>query len=331
MKNSELFFIYLNDYFERLKLDLKSEKTIITYKTSIETFKNYLINIKGLKLEKITFDSISDDLIREYLKYLIENGSSPSTRNIKFISIKNYISFCADKDITIIPLALKISKIKVKKVVPKKHNWLNKDQVVLLLNQPSKNKIGIRDRIIMMFIFGTGARLNEALSVKIKDIHLDNDAYVLLHGKGNKARIVPLTKELVDNIKQYLKLYHLDNNPEDYLFYIYRYNFKHKMSEDNVERIVNKYSIMARKVDITFPKTHPHMLRHSYGAILYRNHLSKIEIAKLMGHENETTTELYVETDEEFIRESLRTIIDNSGFDLYDTLNKNDKERLKGK
>ena len=331
MKNSELFFIYLNDYFERLKLDLKSERTLTTYKTSLNSFKDYLTKTKGYKLEKISFNDIEDDLIREYLKYLIDNGKSVSTRNIRFISIKNYIAFCADKDLRVVPLLLKVSKIKIKKVIPKKHNWLNKEQIVYLLSQPSKNKIGIRDRFIMLFIFSTGARLNEVLSVRLKDIHEDNEPYVLLTGKGNKPRIVPLTQELVNNLKEYLKLFHPHEKSEDYLFYTFRYEEKRKMSQDNVQRLMNKYGALAKLSDESFPSIHPHMLRHSYGAILYREHLSKTEIAKLMGHESETTTERYVETDEAFIRESLKPILENNGLDLYNIISEEDKEKLKSK
>ena len=331
MKNSELFFIYLNDYLDRLKLDLKSDKTIETYKNSLIVFKNYLIEVKKQRAEKIGFKDIDDDLIREYLKYLIDKGLSLSTRNIRFISIKNYISFCADKDISILPLFLKVSKIKTKKVSPKKHNWINKKQLILLLNQTSLNKIGIRDKFIMMFMFGTGARLDETLSIKLGDIHIAEDSYVLLRGKGNKTRIVPLTIELIENLQEYLRLYHPFNKNEDYLFYVYKYKEKHKMSQDNVQRIINKYGDMARKVDDTFPKIHPHMLRHSYGAILYREHLSKTEIAKLMGHEREETTERYVETDEAFIRNSLKDILQNKGLDLYKDISEEDKQLLRRK
>ena len=70
----------------------------------------------------------------------------------------------------------------------------------------------------MMFIFATCAGLDEAPSVKIKDFHFNDKAYVLLHGKDNELRIVQLTSELVENLKEYLKLFHYSQNPNDYLF-----------------------------------------------------------------------------------------------------------------
>ena len=85
---------------------------------------------------------------------------------------------------------------------------------------------------------------------------------------------------------------------------------------------------MARKIDIDIPKLHPHMLRHSFGAILYRSGMSRAEIAKLMGHEQESTTEIYVETDVEMIREILKRINGEKIKDDYENLSEEKKDRL---
>lgn len=66
------------------------------------------------------------------------------------------------------------------------------------------------------------------------------------------------------------------------------------MSEDNVQRIVRKYGKLAKEQDNTIPEVHPHMPRHSYGAQLYRLGASLPEIAKLMGHSEIRTTEIYL-------------------------------------
>ena len=155
MKNSDLFFSAVNDYIERLRLDLKSEKTITTYMEGLESFRFYLCGQMGMNIEKIRFSDIDDDTIRNFLKYLIESGHSLSTRNIKLISIKGYIRYCAEKDITLLPLQLKVSNIRTKKVQPKKHNWITSAQVRSLLEQPPKNRTGIRDRFIMLLLFST--------------------------------------------------------------------------------------------------------------------------------------------------------------------------------
>lgn len=72
------------------------------------------------------------------------------------------------------------------------------------------------------------------------------------------------------------------------------------------------------------------MLRHSYGAILYRNNMSKAEIAKLLGHEQESTTEIYVETDVDMIRDSLKQISKEDQEELYASLSLDERNKIKG-
>jgi integrase len=77
---------------------------------------------------------------------------------VRYISLKN---------IELVPLQIALSTLKHKTIHPKRNNWLNKEQVLLLLGQPNDTKIGVRDRFIMLFLFLTGARLNE-ISVTIQ-------------------------------------------------------------------------------------------------------------------------------------------------------------------
>ncbi len=136
------------------------------------------------------------------------------------------------------------------------------------------------DRFILLILFSTGMRLNELLECRIGAVHLfGKDSYIYIKGKGDKERVIPITKETIDNIKVYLGLFHKTFNNEDFLIYTIHDGLRHKMSADNVQRIVKKYADMAKSTDDDFPELHPHMLRHSYGAVLYRNNMSKAEIA----------------------------------------------------
>ena len=87
---------------------------------------------------------------------------------------------------------------------------------------------------------------------------------------------------------------------------------------------------MARKTDSSFPNVHPHLMRHSYGAQLYRLGLSLAEIAKLLGHENITTTEIYAETDLAMATEALKKMIGNQPAREWDNLSEEDKVKFLG-
>lgn len=333
MKKNENFFSYVNDFVEDMRLNLKSEKTIETYIEGLNSFRKYLSKERKIKLQKMTWEVIGPDIIREYLKHLIDEHMTISTRNTRLTSIKQYIAFCTYKHIELTGLFDSINKIKCKTVIPKKHNWISKEQIMLILEQTNRNKKGIRDRFIMFFLFATGVRLSELLSIKLKDIEIGTKySYVRVLGKGNKTRIIPVTKEFIDNYQYYLTLYHSHTNSDDYIFHVKIKGQRFPMSEDNVQRILNKYGLLAKKIDSSLPKIHPHLFRHSFGALMYRNGLSLPEIAKLMGHEQLSTTEIYAETDIEMLKKAFEkaNINDKNIDNKWDKLTENERLRVLG-
>ena len=203
---------------------------------------------------------------------------------------------------------------------------------MLLLDQPESTRTGIRDRFVILFLFTTGVRLDELRHIRIKDLIIeDKYPYVRVTGKGNKNRIIPVSDEsFLDNYNYYCSLYHTDKNPDEHLFYTVLRGEKGIMSEDNIQRILKKYADKARISDPSFPGVHPHLLRHSYGAQLYRLGLSLAEIAKLLGHENISTTEIYAETDLEMTKAALRKMLGNQPAREWDNLSEEDKIKLLG-
>lgn len=121
-----MFFIYVKDFLDNMRIELKSERTIQTYKESLNAFRLYLRQVHGRQVDEITFEYVTEDTIRRFTSWVAENNSI-GTRNIRLSAIKSYLQYAADRDIELIPLQLKTAKIKHKKTYPKKHNWLDKD------------------------------------------------------------------------------------------------------------------------------------------------------------------------------------------------------------
>lgn len=83
---------------------------------------------------------------------------------------------------------------------------MTRDAIKVILEQPPKTKIGIHDRFFMLFLYGTGARVSEALNVRLKDLEIaTKDPFVRILGKGNKPRCVPLLDITVENLHYYLR------------------------------------------------------------------------------------------------------------------------------
>jgi len=313
-KNNEqpLFFCYTRDFLcLRLReQDLRSINTIKAYRQGLNSFRLFMLARYNKGAAKITFEAVTADVVREYLKCLLDQGIALSTRNHRLTSLKQYLKYCAERDLELTQIYISVSKIKQATVRPKKGLWMSREAVQAILAQPPQTRIGIRDRFLMVFLYSTGARISEALNVRLNDIEtLTADPFVRLLGKGNKPRCVPLLDVALDNLQYYLDLYHPQQNPGDYLFYTIIKGRKDKMSVANAERFIKKYGHEAQSHCAAVPETvHPHLFRHSYGAHLYRMGFSLPVIAKLLDHESLNTTERYAETDADMINEAFNTL-----------------------
>jgi len=312
-KNDKQMFFYLTRDFLFLRLreqDLRSDNTVTAYRQGLNNFRLYMLTQQGKGVGKVTFEIVTADIVRKYLKHLINNGAAPTTRNHRLTCLKQYLGYCAERNVELAQFYIPISKIKQMRTHHKKGIWMSREAIQAILAQPPKTKLGIRDRFLMIFLYGTGARISEVLNVKLKDIEtLTKEPFVRLIGKGNKSRCVPLLDVTLDNFDYYLSLYHPNRNPDDYLFFTVIKGRKDKMSVANAERFIKKYGNHARLDCPQIPESvHPHLFRHSYGAHLYRMGFSLPVIAKLLDHESLDTTERYAETDFDMVNQAFQAV-----------------------
>jgi site-specific recombinase XerD len=307
-----MFFRYVADFlFIRLKEhERRSENTINAYRHGLNCFRVFMAG-RGVRADKVSFAMISTDLVREYMKWLVDNnGNSLNTRNHRLTCLKSYIRYCAERDVANTQTMIDISYVRNVTVRARKNAWMTREAVQAVLEQPPKTKLGVRDRFFMLFLYGTGARVSEALNVKVGDIELSpKDPYVRILGKGNKPRCVPILDITMENLIVYMDAYHPDADKDDHLFYTVIKGHKDRMSVANAERFVKKYGETARLVCPQVPMSvHPHMFRHSYGAHLYRMGFALPVIAKLLDHESLSTTEVYAETDADMVNEAFNSL-----------------------
>ena len=265
----------------------------MAYSRGLNSFRKFMLSQYNKGIVHTTSEMITADIVHEYLKWLVDNGAALTTRNHRLTCLKQYMMYCAERNVELMQFYLPVSKIKQVKVRPKKGLWMTRDAVRAVLSQPPKTKIGIRDRFLMIFLYGTGARISEVLDVKLKDIEtLTKEPFARPLGKGDKPRCVPLLDITIENLEYYISLYHPQKKPDDFLFYTIIKGRQDKMSVANAERLIKKYGSQARRECSQVPENvHPHLFRHSYGAHLYRLGFSLPVIAKLLDHESLSTTE----------------------------------------
>ena len=161
-------------------------------------------------------------------------------------------------------------------------------------------------------MYESGARINEVLSLKQKDLKPAGDGEVDIHfyGKGNKHRITPLSREIWKQYENYCKKYHQEKDPEALLFYTCHNSnrSRSKMSSDNVSRILADCERRARKERPGLLHLHSHLFRRSRAMHLYQAGVPLPTISEWLGHSNIETTRFYAKITEEMKRDALHKL-----------------------
>ena len=149
-----------------------------------------------------------------------------------------------------------------------------------------------RDRLIVEFLYSSGVRVSESVSMKVNDLNLKERIAQVRGGKGNKDRIIILSHNWISDLKRYLKRKKIQSE-----FVFSKKNGK-QISTDTVQRIIRE---AAQKAGIP-KKITPHSLRHSFATHLLDSGENIRKIQELLGHSNLNTTQIYTKVSVEGLK-----------------------------
>lgn len=313
------FAKYLTDFLTIYLAGQKnvSRNTILAYRDTFKLLLRYCQDVKKIPAERITMDTLSTELITDFLNWLeTERNCCISTRNQRLASIHSFFRYVQGEDPTGVYLFQKIIAIPAKKYEKEHVIHLTPDVMKLILNQPDRNTVkGRRDLTLLSMLYDTGARVQELIDIKVIDIILDSPAVVVLTGKGQKIRRVPLMNNTVNLLKNYLAENDLMKQWKNQ-YPLFVNNQNNKLTKEGVSYILNKYVSMSRLVSSSVPEhISPHVLRHSKAMHLLQAGVNLIYIRDFLGHVDIKTTEIYARAD----TEAKRKAIENAYPDIIDS------------
>ena len=273
-----------------------SSKTIRSYKTTFQMLITYFVEEKNMKLTDITFENVTKEMILDFLNYLEgEKKNSIRTRNQRLAAIHSFYQYCSVEEIEHIENIQKILSIKTKKYEKKVQEYLTKEEVQTLLAsiEPS-NKIGRRNLLVLSLLYDTAARAEEIIHLKLEDIRLE-EQLVILTGKGNKQRIVPIMENTKKLIISYLKENKIESG------YLFQNKMKLPMNETFIRDIVKSKD----------KKLSPHIFRRSRATHLLEAGVNILYIQELLGHEDISTTQEYAKVIEKNKIEAIKKVSPN--------------------
>jgi len=288
-----------------------SPHTIRAYRTALGTLFDFVKAEKNIELSALAFGMIDSRMVNKFLDDIEAGGSSISTRNHRLNCIRAFYAYAAKIDPAAVIHQAEVYKVPRKKTdKPTVVGFLSESAIKALLEQPDvKTKKGLRDRFLMLFMYDTGARVQEVLGVRLCDIRLGKTPTVtLLHTKGAKVRTVPLMRQTVDYYESYRKIYHTNSREHSDcpLFYVTQRGVDSQMNDSTVRKFMAAYGRGAREVCPEIPeRVHPHLLRHSRAMHLYRRGMDLTLISQWLGHAQLDTTLIYAHADTEHKRKAI--------------------------
>ena len=276
-----------------------SDYTVLNYRKDILEFKRYLRNENFGSL--INFGNNAE---KHYLAYLNQHvdsdGKHYKTRTVarKLSSLRSFYKYLAREGFVKQNKFLEVSSPKLDRVLPK---FLYLEEIESMFDCiDTTTDLGKRDYCLLEFMYGTGVRVSELCNIEITDIDFSSHQ-VIVTGKGNKERYLPLHQLIVDELNEYLMTARVNLasiNKETQSNKLFLNNHGKQLTprgvRDILERIVSKASKNF--------KISPHMLRHSFATHLLDNGADLITVQELLGHENLSTTQIYTHISKEQLR-----------------------------
>ena len=226
--------------------------------------------------------------MRAFTRYL-------SSRNLKYLNL--------DTGALAVPY---------RKTVKKKVTGMSREAVKAILAEPDpKTKVGLRDLTLMITLYGTASRISELLSIRIGDLHLDEQKpYVIITGKGGKIRTLYLLPKAVGFLRLYIKKHHAPtSSKDDYLFYSSIKGRSTALSQQAVFKILRKYASAAHEKCNAVPlELHAHQFRHAKATHWLEDGMNIVQISFLLGHSSVETTMVYLDITTEQEMAALATI-----------------------
>lgn len=278
-----------------------SAKTIDAYRYAFILFFEYISNIKGVTPELLTLKQFTHETIKGYLMWLeTERKNSISSRNNRLAAIKSFVHYLTYEFPEYIEEYQNILRIPIKKSDQNQGiSYLKTEGMKLLVAQIDIHKTnGFRDYIMIILLYTTGIRVSELINIRVGDLSLTEPYTMLVHGKGEKSRYVPLQSSVVNYIKDYISKmkYTPDSKFNEFLF---KNHMGKQFTRQGINYMLRKYGEKAAAVDSTLiPKDlSPHKIRHTTAMELLSSGVDLIYIRDLLGHSSITTTEIYARTD----------------------------------
>jgi len=257
---------------------------VVAYNNDLGQFVQYCTKVVG----EFDVNRVDTKLVRSWIVHLMEQKLSPRSVNRKVTTVKSFYKFLMKEQIVENNPAINLPLPKIRKKLP---NFVGENNLHHLLDDGffTDDFCGVRDKLIISLLYGTGIRLSELLMLKDSDFKT-KEFLIKVLGKRNKERVIPYPKNINNLLELYVKLRNEQVETDTAQLLVTE---KGKpVYEKLIYRVVKNNLSKVTSLE----KRGPHVLRHSYATHLLNNGADLNVVKELLGHSNLAATQVYTHT-----------------------------------
>jgi site-specific recombinase XerD len=288
----QVIFAYFEDH-------LKVQKglrpgSIRSYRDTLKLFLIHVANLCHRAVARLALSDLAFERVLDFLRMIEETrGNQACTRNQRLAALRTFYRYLAVHYPEMLAEAQRVEAIPTKRVQAARTVYLERDEIATLFQTlPRNGGLALRDRALLMFLYNTGARVQEAADIRFTDVDLSEPYRVQLHGKGDKWRSCPIWPETAELLKQLVAAGQVEKTEPVFLS-----QQRKPLTRFGIYKIVKRHTAALKCSALREAQggLFPHAFRHSSAVHLLEAGVEVNVIRAWLGHISLDTTNRYAE------------------------------------
>lgn len=277
--------------------------SVRSYRDTVRLFLQFVAAHGRCKITRLALHHLTFERVVEFLRYLErERANHVRTRNQRLAALHCLFEYIAGRTPDMLAVCQRVATIPMKRVAPAETHFLEQDEVEDLIRRlPREGRLALRDRTLVLFLYNTGARVQEVADLRVEHLDLGENPHVRLHGKGDKWRTCPLWQQTAALLTSLISSFEPPVTASSAVFSAYG----HPLTRFGIYKIVRRHGAhlddprTARRVS-------PHIFRHTAAVHLVEAGVEVNVIRGWLGHADLSTTNRYAEINTKAKQAALR-------------------------
>jgi len=268
--------------------------SVRSYSDALRLFLGFVSRDLHRPITRLALQDLTMERALAFLKHLEQNrGNHVRTRNQRLAALRTFFAYVAGRVPEMLEAAQRVTVIPVKRTAPPETHFLEREEVTALFKRlPRNGRNALRDQTLLLFLYNTGARVQEVADLRVENLDLGPQPRVHLHGKGDKWRACPLWTETAKHLRKLLEQRMVPSGPASPVF-CSRPDVA--LSRFGIYKIVRRHAGDLNKSGDHPRRVTPHLFRHTTAVHLLESGVEVNVIRGWLGHVSLDTTNRYAE------------------------------------